>query len=76
MTGALSPTHWAIIAVVLLVLFGAKRLPDAARGLGQSLRVFRAEIAAPAAEPAKPGETPAASPAPEGEAARKDDSGT
>ncbi len=30
--GALSPTHWAIVAVVLVVLFGSKKLPDAARG--------------------------------------------
>lgn len=32
-----------IILVLLLVLFGAKRLPDAARGLGRSLRIFKAE---------------------------------
>ncbi len=34
-----------ILIVVLLValLFGAKRLPDAARGLGRSLRIFKAE---------------------------------
>lgn len=41
--GALSPVHWAIIAVVILLLFGARRLPDMARGLGQSLRIFKAE---------------------------------
>jgi sec-independent protein translocase protein TatA len=36
---------WEIIIVLalLLVLFGAKRLPDAARGLGRSLRIFKAE---------------------------------
>ena len=32
-----------IILALLLVLFGAKRLPDAARGLGRSLRIFKAE---------------------------------
>ncbi|MCD2193676.1 twin-arginine translocase TatA/TatE family subunit [Actinomycetospora endophytica] len=32
--------------VVLVVLFGAKKLPDAARGLGQSLRIFKAEMSA------------------------------
>lgn len=46
MTGALSPSHWLIIVVVLLLLFGAKRLPDAARGVGRSLRIFKAETAA------------------------------
>jgi sec-independent protein translocase protein TatA len=32
-----------IIAALVLLLFGAKRLPDAARGLGRSLRIFKAE---------------------------------
>lgn len=35
--------HLLIIAVLIIVLFGAKRLPDAARGLGKSMRIFRAE---------------------------------
>jgi sec-independent protein translocase protein TatA len=34
----------AIVAVVLIVLFGAKRLPDAARSLGKSLRIFKSEV--------------------------------
>jgi len=33
----------AIIALVIFALFGYKRLPDAARSLGRSMRVFRAE---------------------------------
>ena len=32
-----------ISLALLLLLFGAKRLPDAARGLGRSLRIFKAE---------------------------------
>lgn len=32
-----------VIALLILLLFGAKRLPDAARGLGRSLRIFKAE---------------------------------
>ncbi|MBX6370845.1 MAG: twin-arginine translocase TatA/TatE family subunit [Acidothermus sp.] len=39
-----NPLVWVAIAVAALVLFGGKRLPDAARGLGRSLRVFRAEV--------------------------------
>jgi sec-independent protein translocase protein TatA len=39
--GSLSPWHWAILAVVIIVLFGAKRLPDAARSLGKSMRIFK-----------------------------------
>jgi sec-independent protein translocase protein TatA len=32
-----------VIAAIVLLLFGAKRLPEAARGLGRSLRIFKAE---------------------------------
>lgn len=42
--GAMSPGHWAIVAVVLLVLFGSKKLPDAARGLGRSMRILKSEV--------------------------------
>ena len=42
--GSLSPWHWAILAVVVIVLFGAKKLPDAARSLGKSLRIFKSEV--------------------------------
>jgi sec-independent protein translocase protein TatA len=35
--------EWLIIVALILILFGAKRLPDAARGLGRSLRIFKAE---------------------------------
>ena len=44
MTGELSPMHWLIVIVVFMVLFGAKRMPDAARGLGRSLRILKAEL--------------------------------
>ncbi|HNQ06383.1 MAG TPA: Sec-independent protein translocase subunit TatA [Tetrasphaera sp.] len=33
-----------IIALVVILLFGWKRLPDAARSLGRSARVFKAEV--------------------------------
>jgi sec-independent protein translocase protein TatA len=36
------PAFWILILIVLL-LFGAKRLPDLARGVGRSLRIFKAE---------------------------------
>lgn len=39
------PGGWELILVLLVVLllFGAKRLPDSARALGRSLRIFKAE---------------------------------
>lgn len=36
-------TEILIIVLIIALLFGAKRLPDAARGLGRSLRIFKAE---------------------------------
>ncbi len=33
-----------ILLLLLVVLFGGKRLPEAARGLGRSLRIFKAEL--------------------------------
>jgi sec-independent protein translocase protein TatA len=38
------PGHWAVLAVVVILLFGAKKLPDAARSLGKSLRIFKSEV--------------------------------
>jgi sec-independent protein translocase protein TatA len=39
-----SPWKVAIIAVLVLVLFGAKKMPDAARSLGRSMRILKAEV--------------------------------
>jgi sec-independent protein translocase protein TatA len=41
--GTLRPWHIIVLVVVLILLFGAKRLPDAARSLGRSLRIIKAE---------------------------------
>jgi sec-independent protein translocase protein TatA len=35
------PTHWMLILVLLLVIFGAKRLPELGKGLGEGLKGFR-----------------------------------
>jgi sec-independent protein translocase protein TatA len=39
-----APWHWVVLAIVVIALFGYKKLPDAARALGRSLRIFKAEI--------------------------------
>jgi sec-independent protein translocase protein TatA len=44
--GELSPWHWAIVIIALVVLFGARRLPDAARSLGRSARILKSELRA------------------------------
>ncbi|HPB72984.1 MAG TPA: Sec-independent protein translocase subunit TatA [Phycicoccus sp.] len=42
--GALKGWHIVIIVVAFLILFGFKRLPDAARSLGRSMRIFKSEV--------------------------------
>ena len=42
--GEFSPWHLLILAAVFVLLFGAKKLPDAARSMGKSLRIFKTEI--------------------------------
>jgi TatA/E family protein of Tat protein translocase len=38
------PSHILLVLLVFIVLFGAKRLPDSARSLGRSLRIFKSEM--------------------------------
>jgi sec-independent protein translocase protein TatA len=42
----LQPWHIILLVIVLIALFGAKKLPDAAKGIGHSLRIFKAEAKA------------------------------
>ncbi len=41
--GNLKGYELLIIALLLVLLFGSKRLPDAARSIGRSLRIFKSE---------------------------------
>lgn len=38
------PSHILLLLLVVIILFGAKRLPDSARSLGRSLRIFKSEM--------------------------------
>ena len=38
------PSHLLILAVIIAVLFGWKKLPDAARSVGRSMRIFKSEM--------------------------------
>ncbi|MEU9101920.1 Sec-independent protein translocase subunit TatA [Streptomyces sp. NPDC048361] len=69
----LEPWHLLIVAVVLILLFGSKKLPDTARALGKSLRILKSETKAmredgsamaPAATTPVAHVTPAPAPAP------------
>ncbi|MBV2354132.1 Sec-independent protein translocase subunit TatA [Streptomyces sp. J2-1] len=42
----LEPWHLLIVAAVIILLFGAKKLPDLARGLGKSMRILKSETKA------------------------------
>ncbi|MBC2863769.1 Sec-independent protein translocase subunit TatA [Streptomyces mexicanus] len=57
----LEPWHLLIVAIVIIVLFGSKKLPEAARGLGKSMRILKSEAKAMKDDGTAP--TPAAAPA-------------
>ena len=48
-----TPTHMIIVALVAFLLFGAKRLPELGKGLGEGLKGFREGIKG-VADPAPP----------------------
>lgn len=71
MTGLTSPTHIALLLVVLLLVFGAKRLPELGRSLGTGMREFKHSVsddagAEPAALRAAPAPDAVAQPVPVG----------
>ncbi len=39
-----NPTLWAVLILIAIVLFGARRLPDAAKSIGQSIKAFKSEM--------------------------------
>jgi sec-independent protein translocase protein TatA len=44
--GALEPWHLLVVAVLFILLFGARKLPDTARALGKSMRILKSEAKA------------------------------
>jgi len=44
MGDALAPWHIIILVVVLVLLFGARRLPGAAKSLGESMHIFKRSV--------------------------------
>ena len=49
-----SPMHLLIIAIVILVLFGGRKIPEVMKGLGQGVREFKEGMRG---EPAQPAQT-------------------
>jgi len=58
-TGLVSPWHLAILALVLLLIFGPRRLPEMGRSLGHGIREFKNSVSA-LAEPSEDGHADAA----------------
>ncbi len=69
-----NPLHIAFLVVILLLVFGAKRLPEIGRSLGSGMREFRQSVtgesqkqeqpALTAAQQQPPAQAPVAQPAP------------
>jgi sec-independent protein translocase protein TatA len=45
LTGLLQPSHLILVLVIALVFLGPKRIPEAARSLGQGLKEFKSSVA-------------------------------
>ncbi len=52
------PTHILLLVLVLVILFGAKRLPDSAKSVAKSLRIFKSEMKEGKEENKEPKEEP------------------
>ena len=59
----LEPWHLLVVALVVVLVFGSKRLPDTARSLGKSLRILKSETKALKRESQERGEGAADGPA-------------
>lgn len=52
-----NPTLWAVLILLAIVLFGARRLPDAAKSIGQSIKAFKSEMDSNKPEESNPPES-------------------
>jgi sec-independent protein translocase protein TatA len=66
--GEFSPIHWLIVLAIILLLFGGRKIPELARGLGEGIRSFKEGMSGnhpPTAPPAQQNTPPADKPAEE-----------
>jgi len=49
--GSMSIVHWLIVLFVVVLLFGPRRLPDLAKGMGEAIREFKKAVNAPEQKP-------------------------
>lgn len=66
--GEAFPIHWLIILLVVVLLFGGRKIPEVMRGLGEGIRSFKegmkGDHGAPANPPAPPASTTTTTAAP------------
>ena len=62
-----NPTHIAFLLILLLLVFGAKRLPEIGRSLGSGMRGFKDSLSGTVGQPELPSTTEIAAPAPDAE---------
>ena len=63
--GLSNPTHVLVLVLVVVLLFGARRLPELGKSLGSGIREFRGSLAKREDEAAPPAVEPSASSAPQ-----------
>ncbi|MBU7597706.1 twin-arginine translocase TatA/TatE family subunit [Streptomyces sp. P38-E01] len=75
LSNGLAPWHLLLLVLVAVVVFGSSRLPGAARGLGQALRILKSEVGATKSQPdtaaSRPAEEQQLKPPPAGESAAR-----
>ena len=42
--GSMSIVHWLIVLAVVVLLFGPRRLPELAKGMGEAIREFKKAV--------------------------------
>jgi len=55
-----SPIHWIIVLVIILILFGGKRIPEIMKGFGEGIRSFKEGMSGTHTPPAPPAQAPPA----------------
>jgi sec-independent protein translocase protein TatA len=45
--GSMSIVHWLIVLFVVVLMFGPRRLPELAKGMGEAIREFKKAVNAP-----------------------------
>ena len=42
--GSMSISHWLIVLAIIVLLFGAKKIPELAKGMGKGIKSFKKEM--------------------------------